>query len=215
MSKRPALLYLHGFLSSPASQKATELRSLLSDIKPDIELVVPTLSLEPDSAFGTALEQARTLGDRLCGVVGSSLGGYYAAALSQEVGCRAVLVNPAVYPYRLLADYLGPQANPYTGETCTLESRHLTALERLDPGPLGTPERLLLILQTGDETLNYHQALDRYPDSPAWIQPGGDHRFQDFDRVIPAILAFLGVACHPRAIGYTARKSIREGSRHE
>lgn len=207
MSQRPALIYLHGFLSSPASQKATELAGLLAAHHPDVELVVPTLSLDPDRAFDTALVAAKALGNRLCGVIGSSLGGFYAAALSHQMGCRAALVNPAVYPYRLLVDYLGPQTNPYTGDTQVLQAHHMQALEQLDPGPLERPERLLLVLQTGDETLDYHQAIDRYPGSPAWIQPGGDHRFQSFEQVVPAILAFLGVPCHPRAIGYTARKS--------
>lgn len=193
MSHRPAILYLHGFLSSPSSQKATELRGLLADIDADIELVVPTLSLDPEAAFRVVLAQAQTLSDRLCGVIGSSLGGFYAAALSQEIGCRAALVNPAVYPYRLLADYLGPRTNPYTGETHTLDEHHMRVLERLDPGVIDRPERLMLILQTGDETLRYHQAIDRHPDSPAWIQPGGDHRFQNFERVVPAVLAFFRV----------------------
>lgn len=201
MPTRPALLYLHGFLSSPASQKATELTALLPAYNPDVELVVPTLSLDPDQAFRAVRDQAQVLGDRLCGVIGSSLGGFYAAALSQEIDCRAALVNPAVYPYQLLADYLGPQTNPYTGEARVLDAHHMRVLEQLDPGPLERPGRLLLFLQTGDETLGYHQAIDRYPGSPAWIQPGGDHRFQAFGLIVPAMLAFFGVPCHPRAIG--------------
>ena len=40
-------------------------------------------------------------------VVGSSLGGFYATALAERLGCRAVLFNPAVHPARDLAAHVG------------------------------------------------------------------------------------------------------------
>ena len=42
-------------------------------------------------------------------VIGSSLGGYYATALAEATGCRAVLLNPAVRPAQGLAQHVGPQ----------------------------------------------------------------------------------------------------------
>lgn len=192
-----AIVYLHGFNSSPRSQKAMELRELLSTLNPSIELIVPELGFAPDEAYRRAREAVHSVAGRRVGLVGSSLGGYYAAALSQNEGLPAALINPAVYPYRLLHDYLGPQHNPYTGERYELTEAHMATLESLDPGDIHHPERLFLLLQTGDETLNYRQALERFPNSPAWIQPDGDHRFQHFDRVVPAILSFLGMPYFP------------------
>ena len=40
-------------------------------------------------------------------VVGSSLGGFYATVLAERLGCRAVLLNPAVDPARDLARHIG------------------------------------------------------------------------------------------------------------
>ncbi|MCH8499672.1 MAG: esterase YqiA [Marinobacter sp.] len=189
---RPVLLYLHGFNSSPKSQKANELRSWLATGNWPLDLQVPQLGFDPQQALAVAASAIAAAGPRIKGIVGSSLGGYYAAVLSHRFGLPAALVNPAVYPYRLLRDYLGPQHNPYSGEHYTLTEAHVAALEAMDPGEPDDPGRLLLLLQTGDETLDYRQALARYPASPAWIQAGGDHRFQHFERVLPAIMAFLG-----------------------
>lgn len=193
MSLKPAIVYLHGFNSSPRSLKANELRTWLPDLNPDIELLVPELGFDPTQAYQRASAVLTSVSDRPLGIIGSSLGGFYAAALSQQFGVPAALINPAVRPYDLLHDYLGPQHNPYTGEDYLLTVDHMAALRRLDPGVIRSPGKLLLLLQSGDETLDYRAALQRYPGSPAWIQAGGDHRFQNFDVVVPAILAFFAM----------------------
>ena len=192
VDERPVLLYLHGFNSSPKSQKANELRDWLAQGNWALDLQVPQLGFDPEQALAVATRVIEEAGPRIRGIVGSSLGGYYAAVLSQRFGLPAALVNPAVYPYRLLQDYLGPQHNPYSGEHYTLTEAHVAALAAMDPGEPDDPQRLFMLLQTGDETLDYRQALARFPASPAWIQAGGDHRFQRFEVVLPAIMAFLG-----------------------
>lgn len=193
MRSQPAIVYLHGFNSSPKSLKANELRAWLPGLNPAIELLVPELGFDPTLAFQRASALVQSLSGRPVGIIGSSLGGFYAAVLSQRFAVPAALINPAVRPYDLLHDYLGPQHNPYTGEDYLLTVDHMAALKRLDPGTITHPEKLLLLVQSGDETLDYREALARYPDSPAWIQAGGDHRFQNFEVVVPAILAFLGM----------------------
>ncbi len=191
---RPAIIYLHGFNSSPRSQKANELKAWLPDLNPDIELLVPELGFDPEQAYRRASDALASVAGRPVGLIGSSLGGYYATALSQQLGIRAALINPAIHPYDLLHNYLGPQHNPYTGERYTLTTGHMRALKALEPGTIRQPENLFVLLQTGDETLDYREALRRHPHSPCWIQAGGDHRFQNFDVVVPAILSFLGMA---------------------
>ena len=53
------------------------------------------------------------------------------------------------------------------------------------------PELLLLLVQQGDETLDYRQALDKYAASRQIVEDGGNHRFENYDRHLPAILEFL------------------------
>ncbi len=192
------LVYLHGFNSSPQSRKVTEIKSVLPGLTKelglgDVDLQVPELGFDPDVALARAGDVIRPLleAGQSVGLIGSSLGGFYASVLSQQYDLPAALVNPAAYPYQLLVDHLGPQHNPYTGERYELNESHILRLKTLEPEPPARPERLFILVQTGDETLDFRDVLGKHRGSPAWIQPGGDHRFQNFTTVLPAILTFL------------------------
>lgn len=187
----PVLVYLHGFNSSPQSQKVSELRGLLPQWAPEVELVVPELGFDPQRALDRAADAIASAGDRPVGLIGSSMGGFFASVLSARTGIRAALINPAAWPYRLLQGHLGPQHNPYTGEDYVLTSAHTATLEAMEPGGDANPENLFILVQTADETLDYREVLAKHRGARTWIQPGGDHRFQQFERVVPAILAFL------------------------
>lgn len=189
----PLLVYLHGFNSSPGSHKARLLTEHLAAQEYDCELLVPELPFSPVRAAARIDGLIASRKGRRVVLMGSSLGGYYAVWAAQRFALPAVLVNPAVYPYRLLRDYLGPQENPYTGERYVLEMSHMDMLEALEVGPLERPERVFVLLQTGDETLNYREALSRFEGSPQWVQPGGSHAFDNFVSTLPAALSFLGV----------------------
>lgn len=191
----PLLLYLHGFNSSPASQKARELGDYLLQVGAQCEYRIPSLSVYPQQAMDSVVRLVREAGRRPVALVGSSLGGYYAAWLSAQLDCPAALINPAAYPYQLLRDYLGWQENPYTGERYWLGESEMDALRALEVTEHPSPRQLLVLLQAADETLDYREAHQRFADSPQWIIPGGNHRFRDFPRFLPAILGFLGIKC--------------------
>ena len=96
-----AILYLHGFNSSPKSEKANETLAYFQAHHPDILVLVPQLSVYPLEA----IEQIKTLvaehQANLAGVIGSSLGGYLATWVAETYGIKAVLINPAVKPFEL------------------------------------------------------------------------------------------------------------------
>lgn len=104
-----------------------------------------------------------------------------------------MLVNPAVTPYQLLVDYLGPQQNPYSGENYVLEPQHIDELKALDVITITQPQRLWVLLQQGDEVLDYRQAALKYAHCRLTIEANGDHSFCDFERFPATILQFLGL----------------------
>lgn len=187
------ILYLHGFISSPASRKAVMLGDYVRGQAPGVEYLVPALHHRPAEAIAQvhAVCDERHPADLL--VVGSSLGGFYATVAAERAGCRAVALNPAVHPQRHFERYLGPQQNLYTGERFDLTPGHVAELAAIDPPALTRPDRYWLIVETGDEVLDYREAVAKYAGARQVIVPGGDHTLRSFAGHLPLILAFAGL----------------------
>jgi len=183
------ILYLHGFNSAPSSHKARTLQRYMSERGLGSELRCPELPHHPQDAvalIGAELDQFPR-----ATLVGSSLGGFYATWFAERLDRRAVLIQPAVFPYDGLESMLGPQENLYTHARYELTRSHLDgwrsiAVDRVDA------ERYLLLLETGDEVLDYRQAVSKYEGARMVIREGGDHALQSFPEHLPRILAFAG-----------------------
>lgn len=184
------LIYIHGFNSAPASFKARLIGERMRTLGREHEYLVPALPHRPAEAMDLLCE----LLDKHPGaaLVGSSLGGYYATYLAERFAVRAVLVNPAVGPYNLLRNHLGPQKNLYTGAEYELTAQHIAELEALETAVV-TPERYLLLTRTGDEVLDYRDGVEKYRGARQHVIPGGDHGFDDFENYLDETLAFCGV----------------------
>ena len=196
------LIYIHGFNSSPASHKANLLKHYAESAGIADRLLIPELSSVPTTAISQLkqlIEQSsRTRHIRPgCPVslIGSSLGGYYATWLAETYDCRVVLINPVVNPYDLLEDYLGPNTNYYTHEEYVLTQEHIEQLREIEVEHITHPDRYLLMLQTGDEVLDYTLAMDKYAAVPSIVEEGGGHEFMGFDRHLETVLAFCGINC--------------------
>lgn len=187
----PVLIYIHGFQSSPSSLKAQQMKQYISEQRPDIIFECPQMPCFPMAAWLLIESIVARYPEHKIGFVGSSLGGYLVTKASHEFGGNAVLVNPAVRPYDLLTDYLGENIHPFTNEHYTLTSAHMADLKSLEVEPITAPERLWVMLQTGDEVLDYQQALDKHQLSKITLEQGGDHSFIGFERYLGHILRFL------------------------
>lgn len=192
------LIYLHGLNSSPSSVKARQLvarvAALPEAIRPSLE--VPALHHRPSDAMRAVRALIDRLGPEGLTLIGSSLGGYYATHLAERyaaAGVRAVLINPTTGPASDLRPYLGPQRNLYTGAEYVLDEQHLAEFLALKVERLTHPERYYLMVQTGDEVLDYRLAIAHYARSFQLVLGGGDHAFRDFERHLDSILQFAGI----------------------
>lgn len=193
------LLYLHGFRSSPQSMKAQKMAALVRQRHPAVHWWCPQLPPSPQAALRGVMDEIagwpRQAGYQSLAVVGSSLGGFYATAVAERLGVRAVLLNPAVEPARDLAGYIGEQTtwqNP--DEHFFFEPRFVDELKAQHTGPLKAPENYLAIIAKGDEVLDWREMAGRYAGARLRILEGGDHALSDFDAHVPEILDFLALA---------------------
>jgi len=187
------LLYIHGFNSSERSHKATVLMNEASKRGLSNAVISPRLSWQPAQAIKqleTIIEAQQHQGITL---IGSSLGGFYAAYLAEKYRLNTILVNPAVQAPTLLKEYLGPQTNPYTQDEYELTEHHMLELEQLvitQP----TAELYWLMIQEGDEVLDYKEALKAFPKTARLThEEKGEHSFTEFERFSSEILRFAQI----------------------
>jgi predicted esterase YcpF (UPF0227 family) len=190
----PLIVYLHGFNSSPASAKARHLQQVLAGRGLAAHCACPALPDLPLDAVAAVEAVLAAHRGPVC-FVGSSLGGFYATHFAEKHDARAVLVNPAIDPHQGLRAYLGEQQNLHTGERYTLTERHLEQWAALDAKRINA-ERYLVLLETGDEVLDYRDAMVRYAGARQVVVEGGDHTLLSFPEHVPRILAFAGLPAH-------------------
>lgn len=185
------LIYLHGFLSSPESIKAQATKQYWLESHSDIPMICPQLPYFPKDAQKLLDCIAEQNSGKQLGFIGSSLGGFLSTYMMNNYGGKAVLINPAVAPHRVLGKYLGEHVHPYTNEKFVLEPRHMHELQAMEVNPLKSPEDFWVLLQKEDETLDYRDAEQKYLNAKLTIEEGGDHAFQGYERFLPDIYRFL------------------------
>jgi len=154
-------------------------------------LWVPDLPHRPAAAIAAVAAHAERDGDPAAATfVGSSLGGFYATHLAERFGARAVLVNPAIRPYDDLAPYAGEQVNLHTGETFVVTDAHFAELAALAVARITRPSRYFLMVESGDDVLDYRAAIAYYAGAFQFVQGGGDHAFHGFAGQVPALVRF-------------------------
>ena len=188
------LLYLHGFRSSPQSTKARKFAAWVAANRPGLLWWCPQLAASPAQAMrDVTAGTAAWPGERMA-VIGSSLGGFYATAVAERRGCRAVLLNPGVDPSRDLAAAVGATTTWHGDEPFEFRAEYLAELRAIaPPATLTDPDRYLAVIAKGDEVLSWREMSARYAGAHLRLIEGSDHALSDFDEHFPAVLAFLGL----------------------
>lgn len=187
----PAFLYIHGFLSSPQSFKACQVQQWLAANHPEIAYHCPQLTPYPEQTRQQLEHLIESLLPQPVYIIGSSLGGFWASWLVEKYNLRALLVNPSVRPWEFMPKSVGLELKSYYSDASYyLTERHIDEIKQYEIAPQRTANYWLLV-QTGDEVLDYRQAVEKYAGCKQTLEQGGDHSFQQFERYLQAGLAFL------------------------
>ncbi len=185
------ILYLHGFRSSPKSMKAQVTGQRWRDLgHPDQDFICPQLPASPDAAMALALKLVDGVPAQELAIIGSSLGGYYATWLAERIGCRAVLLNPAIVPQIDLDQHVGVTTAWHSDEPFEFKRAYVDELHALAVPKISQPERYFLIAATGDEVLDYRDMVAHYPGARQQVIAGSDHAISEYADYVDAVLAF-------------------------
>jgi predicted esterase YcpF (UPF0227 family) len=192
----PEIVYLHGFNSAPQSVKGQLIARRAAALPDPPGFHLPSLAHRPAEAIREvcAWIDAHARVGRDLAVIGSSLGGYYATWLAEKYGARAIVINPAIRPCEDLRPYLGRQRNLYTGAEYEITPAHFDELAALRVARITQPDRYLLLVRTGDEVLDWRNAVAFYAGAFQYVAGGGDHGWTDFGGEVASVLRFAG--CH-------------------
>lgn len=169
-------IYIHGFGGSGLGTKAALFREQYRDT-----IICPSLSYVPALAIDTLKQLIEQMIDHATvTLIGSSLGGYYATYLSEHYGIKAVLINPSTQPYDTLEKVHGSAFNYYDGSHFEWLGQHTDALRGYDVQDI-TPQQYLVLLQTGDELLDYRKAQDKFSDATVVVEEGGNHTYENIE----------------------------------
>ena len=186
------IIYLHGFNSGGASQKAIWLREHLAPIVVFAPTYTPHRAREAVRElrkFIARLQRENPRDSKLM-LMGSSLGGFWAQYLAPEFGATLVLINPSLRPDESLAAHSGHYRNEATGGETILTVDDVVALREYRVEPCNSRVPTLVLLDAGDEILDSHQTKTAYRGcGQTLLYPGGSHRFDHLPQALPAILA--------------------------
>lgn len=153
----------------------------------------PQLPPSPRLAMQVLLDGTRDWPVARMAVIGSSLGGFYAAALVHRLGCRAVLLNPAVHPARDLALHIG-ETTPWHGDKAFFfRPEYVDELRALTPDAPLHAEQICSVIAKGDEVLDWREMAARHAASRMILLDGGDHALSNFAELLPQVLDVLGL----------------------
>lgn len=182
------IIYIHGFGGSAEGVKAKIVRNYFKEQN----VLAPSLSYVPELAVSTLVNLIEVCRDKEeIYLIGSSLGGYYALYLANYFNLKAVLINPSIYPYKTLALWTGQARNFYDDSTFAWSDRHVETLKQYEVAHVGAQKKIMLMVQTGDELLNFRHAVAKLPNAETIIEEGGSHSFENFETKLKAIEHFL------------------------
>lgn len=200
------IVYIHGLNSDHNAKKGKLLDEFCQHHFPQIKVHRPNLNHSPAKVH--ELLKDLIAKDKDTGLVGSSLGGFFATLMANETGKKAVLLNPSMNAQDSLKRFFPEDGdekvfdglpNDYVAMTTDtgweMTKSDILWLEKHHQKSAKNPENFLLMVKKGDEVLNYQESVDFFSQggkqSQIIIEDGGDHVMSDFDTKLAQVVQFL------------------------
>jgi predicted esterase YcpF (UPF0227 family) len=105
-----------------------------------------------------------------------------------------VLLNPSVNPTITLQRAIHRAENFYDSSYYEWNEKHIDMLKEYHLFDLSIIlDKILLMVQKGDELLDYKEAVQKYKDSKINLQDGGNHSFEGIEKHFDMIREYFGV----------------------
>ncbi|MAD48548.1 MAG: esterase [Gammaproteobacteria bacterium] len=186
------ILYFHGFKSSSDSTKAKDLHKFISRRTRNTILITPNIHDNFHDAHDQIINLIESNQPNIF-FMGSSLGGYYASFFSQKYNKKAVLINPAIPPLKDFEMHLGKNKNYSNGNKFIITKNDIDYIRSLSYKKILKPKNLMILLESGDEILNYNDTSSYFSGSHIDILYGGDHSYSSFKEKFNKIQDFLKI----------------------
>ena len=173
------IMYCHGFASKfdPEKEKVRALSTLAP-----VDGVTVDYTLPPEDVFAKFTNAVTAPESTL--IVGTSMGGFFAAWLGSELGLPFIAINPAISPAKSLRKHIGA-GRTHFGAPFLLRQEMVDAYAglkfRLDGD--GT-----IVLDLGDEVIDPHETIKAVENRrPLIAFSGGSHRFDHMKALLPRV----------------------------
>ena len=171
-----SILYCHGW-GSRFDPRKNKIRAL-AKMRP-VDGITVDYTMHPQVVFKMYAAQLKLHPEAI--VVGTSLGGFYAAWLGAEFDRPFIAINPAIAPSTTLRAYVGNGVD-HVGVPFELTEDCVTAYDALS---FRIDGQGTVILDMGDEILDAQATLDFVSGRlPVVMFDGGSHRFDHMAELI-------------------------------
>ncbi|HYD33879.1 MAG TPA: YqiA/YcfP family alpha/beta fold hydrolase [Methylophilaceae bacterium] len=179
------LVYIHGFRSSPLSEKSRQFKKVFPDI-----LLATYDTLHPDIGFHQLDEIVTSALPHNPLLIGSSLGGFWAYQFAKQYGLRCVLLNPCMSPEVTLKPDIGVVTNMYTGEQGLMQETDLLSYDKYRSS--GEPAQCVVLHEKGDELIPYQESIANFEGKAKLVLiAGGSHSFEHLEVALEEISLLL------------------------
>jgi len=183
-----SIVYLHGFNSAfdPNNEKVKALTKIGNVIGITY------------NSLGTYSEICSDLLDQLSDadrddtvIVGTSLGGYWAAEMGFKLGIPSVIINPCYDPTHMLQKYVGIQTNHSTKTNGSFELSSALSYMHCKSYDSDYDYMPLVILDMGDDVIDSFKTRELFEGFPMVHYADGSHRFDHIEDALDEINKYV------------------------